>query len=118
MDENYVDQHDVVDVRLKHLAGMAFSGHQIGTWCFSAQTQKLYFTTAMHEKYVKLFFEKSSCKDFAFRFDRDLQRPFLMSDQYGLVWLGEYATIDVGARMLIVLGPVFYGNTSLNHIKP
>lgn len=108
---------DVTDVRLLHLAGNAFSGHKIGTWCISARTGQLFFTTALHEAEVKTLFETGGCREYAFRFEREFQKPFLMSDQNNLVWLGEYATLDCGARMLILMGPVFYGSTSMPHIR-
>lgn len=116
MSNPYVQREEVTDVRLLHLAGNAFSGHRIGTWCISAKTGQIFFTTALHEAEVKTLFQTGGCREYAFSFEPDFDKPFLMSDQNGLVWLGEYATLDCAARMLIVMGPVFYASTSVQHI--
>lgn len=116
MENPFVGIPFATDVRLLHLAGNAFSGHQIGTWCISAKTGQMFFTTALHEAEMKTMFENGGCKEYAFRFDPSFDKPFLMSDENGLVWLGEYATLDVGARMLIIMGPVFYASTSVQYI--
>lgn len=116
MSNPYGEHQEATDLRLLHLSGNAFSGHRIGTWCISAKTGQIFFTTALHEAQVKTLFDTGGCREYAFSFEPDFDKPFLMSDQNGLVWLGEYATLDCAARMLIVMGPVFYASTSVQHI--
>lgn len=117
MSEAYTRPEDDLIVRLLHLAGNAFSGHQIGTWCISAETQRMFFPTVLHEAEIKNLFEIGACREYAFHFGPEFQNPFLMSDQNGLVWLGEYAALNCVSRMLIIMGPVFYACTSTQHIN-
>lgn len=106
----------VVDVRLSHLVGVAYSGNRIGTWCFSAKTQQLFFSSALHEIQMEKFFRLGGCQSYAFQEARDLDVPFLMSDRIGMIWLGEYATIHEGSRMLVLMGPMFYASTSQEYV--
>ena len=107
---------EAVEVRLSHLVGMAFSGHRVGSWCFSAKTQNLFFSSAMHEIHMEKFFRLGGCHDYAFREARGLTVPFLMSDRLGMIWLGENFSLSNGSPMLVVMGPMFYASTSPEYV--
>ena len=116
MDLEKITSPEVVDVRLSHMVGAVYSANRIGTWCFSAKTKKLYFSSAMHETQMENFFRLGGCYDYAFGKAKELAGPFLMSDRIGMIWLGEYVTIEAGAQMLVLMGPMFYASTSHEYV--
>ena len=105
------------DSRLHHLLGVVYSGHRVGTWGFSGETRQLYFSSALHESQMQTFFRLSGCEEYAFTSARELEVPFLMSDRIGMIWLGEYATLHEGTRLLVLMGPMFYASTSKEYVE-
>ena len=55
-----------IELRLHNLMGIAYSGHRVNTWCFSAATRHLYFSSAMHETQLIKFFRLGGCEEYAF----------------------------------------------------
>ena len=117
MEDEQKDYLEAVEVRLNHLVGMAYSGHRIGTWCFSLKSGHLYFCSAANETYMEKFFRQGGCHEYAFEHAQALEVPFLMSDRNGMIWLGEHVTISGGSHMLIILGPMFYDSTSPEYVE-
>ena len=106
-----------VEVRLHSLMGMAYSGNRIGTWGYSGTSRQLFFSSVVHEEELAKFFIIGGCSEYAFGPASELDVPFLMSDKIGMIWLGEYATLGGGGRMLIIMGPMFYASTSQEYVE-
>ena len=106
-----------VEVRLSHLVGLAFSGHGIGTWCFSRTTRHLFFNSNTHAEQLEKYFRIGGCMEYAFGAAGELKVPFLMSDRIGMIWLGENITLSEGSPMLVLMGPMFYAGTSSEHVE-
>lgn len=100
--------------RLWLYMGMIHSACGMWTWCFS-ESGELYYTSCPQEKELEQFFYIGGCMDYALNEGKQRTDPFLMNDTLGLVWAGEYATLN-GEKRLIVIGPVFYMNTSAQYI--
>lgn len=115
--ESLFNANLTTEERLLELTGLAFSGHNLSSWCYSPRTGHLFFSSSLYEEELNAFFSKGGCMKYAFETAVSYQHPFIMSDIYGLVWLGEYFTLNAGSSMLMMLGPVFYTNTSGNHTR-
>ena len=99
-----------VAVRLRSLLSMVYSGHNLNMWSYGFQSKKLHFSSALYEKELELFFRAGQSYTYAFETAKDFNTPFIMSNAGGMVWLGEYVTVDA-ASLLILIGPAFYSNT-------
>ena len=100
-----------VERRLWLYMGMIHSVSGMWTWCFS-ENGDLYYTCCPNEEELKQFFYIGGCMDYAMEEGRKLSHPFIMNDTLGLMWAGEYAQCK-DERRLIVIGPVFYLDTSM-----
>ena len=116
MDLEKIQSVHGTDVRLSHLVGLLYSAHHLGMWCISPRSRHLFFCSIMHENELLQVFEKSGCFDYALQEGSTLGVPFIMSDALGLVWLAEYATIDVGVPMLVLVGPAYPDNAPYDQL--
>lgn len=108
--------------RLRELIGIMFSGYNLGVWAYSLKNRKSHFCSALNEKELDLLFRQGSCYDYAFDTARDYNTPFVMCDDSGLVWLGEYFRIEADATygattLLVLIGPAYYPNVPVSHIN-
>ncbi len=103
-----------VERRLWLYMGMIHSVSGMWTWCFS-ENGDLYYTCCPNEEELKQFFYIGGCMDYAMEEGRKLSHPFIMNDTLGLMWAGEYAQCK-DERRLIVIGPVFYLDTSMQYV--
>ncbi|MDO5424182.1 MAG: AraC family transcriptional regulator [Eubacteriales bacterium] len=112
------DYFDVKQPKLRLLAGMLYHACELGAWCFG-ENGDLYYTTCVYEKELKGFFAISGCLDYALHERTECDRPFLMEDSIGLVWVGEHTVVDTatGWKALIVIGPFFYSSVSLKNVE-
>ncbi len=117
MDLNVYGSLSPVEMRLHSLMGIVHSGHRICTWCFSATSQHLFFSSSMYETHLEKFFRMGGCQEYAFGAARELNAPFLMSDRIGMIWLGENFLLSNDAPMVVVMGPMFYASTSSDYVK-
>lgn len=103
--------------RLAGLASLLYAGCGLPAWCFDKEGG-LYFTTSAYGKELGMFLEIGGCKEFAMTKGTEHDRPFVMSDALGMVWVGEFVelTEDIG-RTLVLMGPAFYSETSLQVIR-
>lgn len=101
--------------RLWLYMGMIHSAKGMWIWCFSEKGE-LYYTSCPHEKELMQFFFIGGCLDYAMEEGMKLHHPFIMSDSIGLVWAGEYVPMG-NERRLVVIGPVFYAETSMQYIR-
>ncbi len=103
--------------RLAGLASLLYAGCGLPVWCFDKEGG-LYFTTSAYGKELGMFLEIGGCKEFAMTKGTEHDRPFVMSDALGMVWVGEFVelTEDIG-RTLVLMEPAFYSETSLQVIR-
>ena len=83
--------------RLAGLASLLYAGCGLPVWCFDKEGG-LYFTTSAYGKELGMFLEIGGCKEFAMTKGTEHDRPFVMSDALGMVWVGEFVelTEDIG----------------------
>ena len=103
--------------RLAMLAAFLHAGSNLALWCFNREG-KLYYTTSSYEKELDAFLEIGGCKEYALTEGTKLDKPFIMSDAMGLIWVGEYADVtDNIGRVLVLMGPMFNSETSFQTIE-
>lgn len=103
--------------RLANLAALLYTGCNLPLWCFS-KDGRLFFTTSAYEKELGAFLEIIGCMEYALTRDIELDRPFVMSDAMGLIWVGEFSEVteQIG-RVLVLMGPMFNSETSYKTIE-
>ena len=77
---------------LTAMAGSFRSGSGIGTWLFD-QDATLYFSTSPQEQQYRMFLEAGGILEAVLKIDSGAENPFLLNDDMGLMWLGEYARV-------------------------
>lgn len=103
--------------RLAGLTSLLQVCSNLSLWCFNTEGE-LYFSSNTYAKELHSFWEIGGCKNYALTVGQQLDKPFIMSDSMGLVWVGEYSAItESTGRVLILMGPTFIAETSLQTIN-
>ena len=120
-----------VGVRVRILAAQVKASANLATWTF-INGGTMFFSTCVHEKEFLSFLKLGKCLDFLYEEKRIWERPVILSDPLGMVWIAENAfEHDEEAKkngeiigkeednfgMLIVIGPLFLSHTSVKHIE-
>lgn len=120
-----------VGVRVQILAAQVKASANLATWTF-INGGTMFFSTCVHEKEFLSFLKLGKCLDFLYEEKRIWERPVILSDPLGMVWIAESAfEHDEEAKkdgetigkeednfgMLIVIGPLFLSHTSVKHIE-
>lgn len=108
-----------VGIRIRILAAQVNAAADLTTWCFvpeGAEGELIYSTSVQEEEFLA-FFRLGDCLEFASQKSEGWDRPVIMSDPLGLVWLAEHAYENGEPGMLIVVGPMFLSRTSVKHIE-
>lgn len=120
-----------VGVRVRILAAQVKASANLATWSF-INGGTMFFSTCVHEKEFLSFLKLGKCLDFLYEEKRIWERPVILSDPLGMVWIAESAfEHDEEAKkngeiigkeednfgMLIVIGPLFLSHTSVKHIE-
>lgn len=105
-----------VPIRIRIFAGQVNAAANLGTWCFVPQAGLIYSTCIMEKEFLG-FFKLGKCLEIMEEHKKEMNRPFIISDPLGLVWMGEYVYQENNPTMLIVLGPMFLSQTSVKHIE-
>lgn len=105
-----------VPIRIRIFAGQVNAAANLGTWCFVPQAGLIYSTCIMEKEFLG-FFKLGKCLEIMEEHKEEMNRPFIISDPLGLVWMGEYVYQENNPTMLIVLGPMFLSQTSVKHIE-
>lgn len=120
-----------VGVRVRILAAQVKASANLATWTF-INGGTMFFSTCVHEKEFLSFLKLGKCLDFLYEEKRIWERPVILSDPLGMVWIAESAfEHDEEAKkdgetigkeednfgMLIVIGPLFLSHTSVKHIE-
>lgn len=103
---------DVHSYMLAMFATLLQTACNLAVWCFD-KNGHLYFSTSPHAKELGSFFEIGGCKEYALTEGIHYDKPFLMSDSLGLLWVGEFARINKNlGTVLVLMGPAFVSETS------
>lgn len=105
------------EVRFANLATLLYVGCELAVWCFD-KDGKLYYTTSAYGKELGTFLEIGGCKEYAMTKGVEYDKPFVMSDALGMIWVGEYVEVTENTgRVLVLMGPMFHMETSQQAIR-
>lgn len=105
-----------VSVRINIFAGQVYSACGMRGWCFGADREYI-FTTSAHQKELLAILGISGCLNYAYDHFASSLVPFILSDEMGLMWLGEFSTQPNQAGLLFLFGPVFHSHASVKNIE-
>lgn len=111
-----MDWRDAVEIRLWYYMGMIHSACGLSVWCFS-DNGHLYYTDSPYEQELQMMFSVGGCMDYALTKGKEIDEPFIMSDSIGLVWMGTYFEASNNSKLLVIVGPLFYASSSVNHME-
>lgn len=102
--------------RIRLLAEEAYAASRLGTWCLDP-SGSLYSSTCPNEQDFFTFFQISGCLDLACSRPGGYDRPALLSDSIGMVWIAEHMYQNGTPMLLFLVGPVFFSETSVKSIE-
>ena len=105
-----------VEVRGRFLAANVFAGADLAMWSLGSN-RELYYSTCMNEKEIWSFLELGDCLDFLYEDQRKWDRPVVLSDPIGLVWVAEDMISEGMWLCRVLMGPMFLSKTSVKYIE-
>lgn len=102
--------------KLKLLAEAIYNAANIGMWCFGME-RKLIYSTCPYEDEFRMFLEIGGCLDAAYNRTGGCEKPMVLNDSTGMMWIAENMYKDGMPVLMIVLGPVFISSTSPKSIE-
>lgn len=81
-----------VSVRVRILAAQVKASANLATWTF-INGGTMFFSTCVHEKEFLSFLKLGKCLDFLYEEKGIWERPVILSDPLGMVWLAENAYV-------------------------
>ena len=90
----------------------------LNEWLFTGQGELL-FTTEKYPEQMQMFLRISGGLEYAIALEEDVQKPFILSDEMGLVWVGEYVNVvrSMSEKQIVLMGPMFNSETSMKKIS-
>ena len=79
--------------RVRILAAQVKASANRATWLFLGQGE-MFFSTCVHEKEFLSFLKLGKCLDFLYESKEEWDRPVILSDPLGMVWLAENAYVE------------------------
>lgn len=79
-----------VGIRIRILAAQVNAAADLTTWCFVSEG-KLIYSTSVQENEFLAFFQLGDYMEFIHQKEGGWDRPVILSDPVGLVWLAEHA---------------------------
>ena len=101
-----------VEYRLSDFQGQVFSACRMGAWCFNEE-KHLYLSTAPHQEEYHLFLRAGGVLDQAIGLKDTEALPHILGGTLGLVWIAEWVHLRSGGHILVILGPVYLKNASV-----
>lgn len=101
-----------VEYRLNDLQGMIYAACRLGAWCFGME-KELFFTTAPHEQEYHMLLQTGGCLDAVFEKGELPGLPCVLTGELGLGWIAEWVHLRQGGRLLVLLGPMYLKNSSI-----
>jgi len=101
-----------VETTLAVLQGQVFAACRMGAWCFSSEKQ-LYISTAPHQVEYHFFLRAGGVLDQAIGLKEAEPLPHILGGSLGFVWIAEWVHLQDSGSYLVVLGPAYLKNTSV-----
>jgi len=102
-----------VEYKLNDLQGMIYAACRLGAWCFSPQ-KELFYTTAPHQQEYHMLLELGGCLDAAMARQELPGLPYILTGGLGLGWIAEWVHLIQGGSFLVILGPFYLKNSSID----
>ncbi len=107
----------VREVRLRLLAGHIYAASKLGMWGFDKKFRLVYSTSIHQEEFLQLL-EVSGGLDYLRGIEGGCQKPVMLGDSLGMVWIAEhFYDSDGEPECLIMFGPLFLSNTSPKNVE-
>lgn len=112
-----MDRMEEITVELKSrmLASFLFVSSELGMWCFGPD-KELFYSTCPNESEFKILLELGEVLDFLYEREDGWEKPVMLSDELGLVWVAEQMFRNGKPDLLFIMGPAFISNTSAKSI--
>ena len=101
-----------VETNLAVFQGQIFAACRMGAWCFNDE-KHLYVTTAPHQEEYHLFLRAGGVLDQAIGLKGSDLVPHILGGTLGLVWIAEWVNLENGSQLLVILGPTYLKNISV-----
>lgn len=101
-----------VEYRLNDLQGMLYAACRLGAWCFD-EKKNLFFSTAPHQQEYHMLLQAGGCLDAAVGKADMPGLPYVLTGEMGLGWIAEWVHLQNGGGFLVILGPLYLKNTSV-----
>jgi YesN/AraC family two-component response regulator len=105
-----------VEHRIRIMAGQIYAAAKIGMWCFG-ENQHLYYSTCPNEKEFLSFLKLDGCLDFAYSKENGWDKPVILSDSMGLLWIAEHVYKHGKPDIFMIIGPMFLSKISVKNIE-
>lgn len=109
-----MDRMEEVSVELKSrmLASFLYVSSNLGMWCFGKDAA-FFYSTCPNEAEIRILLEISGILDFLYERKEGWDKPVMLSDDLGTVWVAEHMYRDGRPELLFIMGPVFFSETSV-----
>lgn len=105
------------EVKSRVLAAFAYASAELGMWAFSKRGEIFYNTSPMEKEFFD-FFKVSGCYDYMMENADKLNKPLMLSDDLGMVWVAEALFAeDNHIKLIFLMGPFFLNNITMNNIE-
>lgn len=105
-----------VEYRIRIMAGQIYAAARLGMWCFG-ENQNLYYSTCPNEKEFLSLLKLDGCLDFAYAKRNGWDKPAILSDSMGLIWIAEHVYNQDKPGIFIIIGPICLSKISVNNIE-
>ncbi len=103
--------HEQYAHRLNVLRGQLYASDRLGVWCFGTGGE-LFLTTAPRQQQMEILMKAGGVWDYTqTRYKEEPVMPSIYVDPAGLVWIPEWAYLENGGALLILLGPMLLKHT-------
>lgn len=103
-----------VGIRIRILAGQLNAATNACTWCIARD--RVYSISAQEQELME-FMRLGRCLEIM-RDNRDrMNRPLIITDSIGMIWIGEYVYSGQDSSMLVAVGPILPGNSSISETE-
>ncbi len=109
-----MDRMEEVSVELKSrmLASFLYVSSNLGMWCFG-EDARFYYSTCPNEAEIRILLEISGILDFLYERKEGWNKPVMLSDDLGTVWVAEHMYRGGKPELLFIMGPVFFSESSV-----
>lgn len=116
--EDKLDRMPEVSKELKSrmLAALLYVSSGLGMWCFGIDGL-FYYSTCPNEAEFRMLLEVGGVLELLQKRVEGWEKPVLVSDDLGAIWVAENMYRDGKPELLLIMGPVFFSETSVKTIE-